>query len=61
MGPWDTVLQKVFMNFLCGITLRSIFRCAYPDGVLNTADYITVKIGSAAHFDVVPRGAHTWR
>jgi len=49
MGSQDTVLQKVFINFLRGITLRISFVRAPPYG-LNTAD-----------FDVVPRGTHTWR
>jgi hypothetical protein len=50
MRSRDTVLQKVFINFLCGITLRRTFRCAPPDGdgVLNMADYRTVKISLAA-------------
>jgi len=55
MGSWDAVLQKVFINFLCGITLRSTFVRA-PSYGLNTADsdYMTIKISSAAsHFDVV--------
>jgi len=38
----DTVPQKVFINFLCGITLRSTFDPVTPNG-LNTADYTTVK------------------
>ena len=48
---WDTVHQKVLINLLCGITLRSTFVRAPSYGVFDTADY-RQRINSAAqHFD----------